>query len=130
MKTYLLNDFPSKLLLFVVLGVALPVLHIQAQEKVPIENLYKNAEHYHRQEVITEGTVIDYKQKISKKGNLYTVFKLSDGSYYVKAFSFGKIDLHNGEKARITGTFHKVKYVGRYKFYNEITIKKYEILEE
>ncbi len=130
MKTLLIHTRKiSKILLFIGLWSVLGLYTSKAQNIIPLKELYLNASRYHHKEITTEGYVKDYKEKISKKGNLYTVFKLTDGEYYVKVFTFGKVNLKENEKLKVTGTFYKIKYVGKYKFYNEITMEKFEIIE-
>ena len=128
MKTFTRNKL-TKLLLPVSICFLATNVNLFSQEFVSVQSLYLNASQYHKAEITTQGYVKDYKEKISKKGNPYTVFKLSDGRYYVKVFTFGKLGLAGNEKLKVTGTFYKVKYVGRYKFYNEITMQKFKILE-
>jgi hypothetical protein len=60
------------------------------------------------------------KHKVSKRGNPYTIFALSDGTSAIKIFTFGTPEINRGDKVKVKGVFYKVKYVGRYTFYNEI----------
>jgi DNA/RNA endonuclease YhcR with UshA esterase domain len=85
-----------------------------------ISEIINNPDRYHLKTVTVKGDVLDVKHKISQKGNEYTVFVLSDGSARIKVFTFGSSQINVGDKVKVEGVFYKVKYVGRYTFYNEI----------
>jgi len=85
-----------------------------------ISEIINNPDRYHLKTVKVKGEVLDVKHKISRKGNEYTVFVLSDGSAGIKVFTFGSPQINVGDKVKVEGVFYKVKYVGRYTFYNEI----------
>jgi len=85
-----------------------------------ISEIINNPDRYHLKTVTVKGDVLDVKHKISRKGNEYTVFVLSDGSARIKVFTFGSSQINVGDKVKVEGVFYKVKYVGRYTFYNEI----------
>jgi DNA/RNA endonuclease YhcR with UshA esterase domain len=85
-----------------------------------ISEIINNPDQYHLKPVKVKGEVLDVKHKISRKGNEYTVFVLSDGSAGIKVFTFGSPQINVGDKVKVEGVFYKVKYVGRYTFYNEI----------
>ena len=85
-----------------------------------ISEIINNPDRYHLKTVTVKGNVLDVKHKISQKGNEYTVFVLSDGSARIKVFTFGSSQINVGDKVKVEGVFYKVKYVGRYTFYNEI----------
>lgn len=65
---------------------------------VTISEILSDPDKYHLKTVLVKGEVLDVKHKVSKRGNPYTVFALSDGTSAIKIFT----------------------YVGRYTFYNEI----------
>jgi len=85
-----------------------------------ISEIINNPDRYHLKTVKVKGEVLDVKHKISRKGNEYTVFVLSDGSAGIKVFTFGSPQINVEDKVKVEGVFYKVKYVGRYTFYNEI----------
>jgi len=102
-----------------ILVLIIPVLCF-AQIKTTISEIASNPDKFHGKVVEVEGKVMFVKFKTSKRGNPYTVFELTDGKNYVSVFSFGTLPVKEGDKVRVIGTYQKVKYVGRYVFYNEI----------
>jgi hypothetical protein len=61
------------------------------------------------------------KPTISRRGNAYTTFQVSDSSgVAVKVFIWGHGAVSSSDAVRVTGTFHRVKRVGQSTFYNEI----------
>jgi len=106
-------------LTFLLIVWIIPVLCL-AQIKITISEIASNPDKFHGKVVEVEGKVMFVKFKTSKRGNPYTVFELTDGKNYVSVFSFGTLPVEEGNKVRVIGTYHKVKYVGRYVFYNEI----------
>jgi hypothetical protein len=66
------------------------------------------------------GTITNLQERVSRAGNSYYTFDLSDGKQAVRVFSFGKAPCRVGA-ATIEGRFEKVKRQGRYTFYNEVT---------
>jgi hypothetical protein len=58
--------------------------------------------------------------RISRKGNAYYSFTLSDEGQELHVFSFGTRDLSDGNRVRVTGTYRTEKYVSGRTFYNEI----------
>jgi hypothetical protein len=105
------------LLLGPMLLVAVPLI---AQSKVSVTDLMTNIDKYDRQLVSVSGTVTDYQERVSRRGNPYTVFKLQDGGQSVSIYSRSNLGLSNGMKVNVEGIFWKAKKVGQYTFYNEI----------
>lgn len=97
-------------------------------QKATVKEILDNPDSYDQREVKVEGKVVNLKLKVSKKGNAYTNFSLMDESYKtLKVFMWGHQNVRDGDRVEVTGTFRKVKYVGRYRFYNEVeaeSIKK------
>jgi len=89
-----------------------------------VSEILNHPEKYHLKTVQVKGEVLDVKHKVSKRGNEYTVFVLSDGKKSLNVFTFGTPEINVGDKVKVEGTFYKVKYVGRYTFYNEIDASK------
>jgi DNA/RNA endonuclease YhcR with UshA esterase domain len=87
---------------------------------VTISEILSDPDKYHLKTVLVKGEVLDVKHKVSKRGNPYTVFALSDGTSAIKIFTFGTPEINRGDKVKVKGIFYKVRYVGRYTFYNEI----------
>jgi RecJ-like exonuclease len=89
-----------------------------------VSEIINNPDKYHLKTVQVKGEVLDVKHKVSKRGNEYTVFVLSDGKKSLNVFTFGTPEINVGDKVKVEGIFYKVKYVGRYTFYNEIDASK------
>ena len=87
---------------------------------VTISEILSDPDKYHLKTVLVKGEVLDVKHKVSKRGNPYTIFALSDGTSAIKIFTFGTPEINRGDRVKVKGIFYKVRYVGRYTFYNEI----------
>lgn len=88
-----------------------------------VENILKSPGKFHEKEVTVVGTVQDFKQKTSKKGNDYFVFQLKGkGEELLNVYSRGKMDpaLKADEKVEVSGIFRKEKEVLDFKVKNEI----------
>jgi len=86
-----------------------------------VQKILANRDSYDGQEVSVSGTVSRLKLKTSKGGKDYTTFSLVSGSGgSLNIFVWGHSKLKQGQKVKVTGTYRKVKRVGRYTFYNEI----------
>lgn len=79
-----------------------------------------NPDHFDGKAIVMEGTVTNIFFKISRRGNPYYTFDLTDGAGSVKVFSFGKPVISEGDRVKVSGRFMKEKRVGKYIFYNEI----------
>ncbi len=75
------------------------------------------------------GTIGDYRERVSARGNPYTTFHLQDGTAQVSVFAWKHQGLRNGLRVRVVGTFAKVRQVGGYTFYNEIQANSVEMLQ-
>jgi len=108
----------------------LPVILLASPPKVKISQIINNPDKYHNQYISVEGYIEKIKQKTSHKGNQYTTFSISDREgNSLKVFLWGwegieKQEIEEGDKVEVEGIFQKVKYVGKYKFYNEIEARK------
>src|SRR2546425_13149504 len=67
-----------------------------------------------------DGTITNLRETVSRRGNPYYTFDLSDGTRAIRVFSFGKAPCRAGTAA-VEGTFERVKQAGRYTFSNEVT---------
>jgi len=108
----------------------LPVFLLASPSRVKISEIIKNPDKYDNQIISVEGYIQNIKQKISQRGNKYTTFSISDGEgNYLKVFLWGwegieEQNIKEGDKVEVEGKFQKIKYVGKYKFYNEIEARK------
>jgi hypothetical protein len=92
-----------------------------ADSDTTVENILGNRDLYDGKEVSVPGTVSNLKFKTSKAGNAYTTFSVVEKSRHsINVYVRKHPKLRNGEKVKVTGTYRKVKRVGRYTFYNEI----------
>jgi RecJ-like exonuclease len=110
---------------FILLLTAVLTFYVYANAQVlTVSEIINNPDKYHLKTVQVKGEVLDVKHKVSKRGNEYTVFVLSDGKKSLNVFTFGTPEINVGDKVKVEGIFYKVKYVGRYTFYNEIDASK------
>jgi len=104
----------------------LPVILLASPPKVKISQIINNPDKYHNQYISVEGYIQNIKQKISQRGNKYTTFSIFDNEgNSLKVFLWGwegieEQNIKEGDKVEVEGKFQKIKYVGRYRFYNEI----------
>jgi hypothetical protein len=92
-----------------------------------VQKILANRDSYDGQEVSVSGTVSRLKLKTSKVGKDYTTFSLmSESGGSLTIFVWGQPKLKQGQKVKVTGTYRKVKRVGRYTFYNEIEATEIE----
>lgn len=120
--------FKSMFLIVFLLGFFCANLAFTATD-TSIEKILGDRDLYDGKEVTVAGTVSNLKFKMSKIGNEYTTFSLAGKSGdSINVFVRQHPKLKKGQKVKVTGTYRKVKKVGRYTFYNEIEAT--EILEE
>lgn len=97
-----------------------------SSQKTTIKEILNNPDKYDHKIVDVEGKVIKLKLKTSRKGNKYATFSLMDEEHNtLKVFIWGHKEIKeegikNEDKVEVVGTFQKVKYVGKYRFYKEI----------
>ncbi len=104
-------------------AVALLVLIVApfaaALDTTPSEIL-AHPDRFDRQPVTLSGKVTNLSERVSRAGNTYYTFRLSDGKTSVKVFSFGQSLCRPGEVATVRGRFERVKHLGSYTFYDEV----------
>jgi len=106
---------------FILLLTTVLTFYVYANAQVQtVSEILNYPDKYHLKTVLVKGEVLDAKHKVSKRGNPYTVFALSDGTSAIKIFTFGTPEINRGDRVKVKGIFYKVRYVGRYTFYNEI----------
>jgi hypothetical protein len=96
---------------------ALPALGFSA---TPAEIL-SAPERYDGHSVALDGIVTHLSQRVSQRANAYYTLDLQDPTGAIRVFSFGTSPCTDGMKARVEGTFHRVKRVGPYTFHNEVS---------
>ncbi len=108
--------------------LGLPLLPAYAQGSVSVEDIVRDPDRYDGRMVVVVGNINSYRERVSRRGNPYTTFRLEDGGFSVAVFVWGHQGLSNGKRVRVTGMFQKVKRVGQYTFYNEISADQVELL--
>ena len=92
-----------------------------------IINILLNKSFCDRKAVEVEGEVTDLIFKISKKGNKYTTFNLTQGNYQIKVFSFEYLPISEGDLVRVSGVYYTEKLYEEYSFPNEINTMPYGV---
>ena len=106
----------------VFLAVLLSPLLAHALTATPAEIL-ANPDRFDRQTVTLSGTITNLGQTVSRRGNPYYTFDLSDGRQAIRVFSFGTAPCRSGG-ATVDGVFEKVKRVSGRTFYSEVTASR------
>lgn len=115
--------FASLFILFV------SIIIVYSHFQTTVADILNAPDKYDGKQVEVTGVIENYRSKISKRGNPYITFDLTDREATIKVFSFGRFNLSNGNKVRVKGVFSKVKYVGPYTFYNEIDASDGKIMK-
>jgi hypothetical protein len=71
--------------------------------------------------VTVSGTAQFIRPRTSRRGNNYETFSLCEQAC-VNVFTWGHLQVAEGQKITVNGTFEAVKHVGRYTFHNEIDV--------
>lgn len=107
------------------IALAIPVIAF-AQTVITSDDLIKDAAKHDTKVVTVKGTVAEFKQKTSRRGNPYYTFilktKVKDTP--VNVYGRGTLEpaLKDGSKVEITGTFRKEKEVSGFKVKNEVDV--------
>lgn len=97
---------------------------VWAQELVTVQALLTEGKKFDGKQVVLVGTVRNFKERVSKKGNPYYTFKIGEGKQTVSVFGYGKAAVKGGDSVRVTGKFSVEKRVGYAVFRNEIDVSK------
>lgn len=111
-------------IVFIVALVLSFTMALQAQEQVTVQALLNNGKQYDGKQVVLVGVASKLKQKVSKKGNAYYTFRISDGKQSVSVFGYGNAPAKEGDKVRVTDKFAVEKRVGYATYRNEIDVTK------
>ena len=82
-----------------------------------------NPDRFDGQVVTIEGTMSKLRQRVSRRGNPYYTFDLSDGKQAIRVFSFGRSPCRSGA-VMVEGAFDKVKRERQYVFHNEVNASR------
>ena len=111
-------------LLLITMPVLISGLIAHAAE-TSVRAILENPGRYDGQEVTVTGKASEVKATISKRGNPYTTFRLTDAAGGpMTVYTRGHADVKTGDVVEVTGTFSQVKRVGRYTFYNQIDAER------
>jgi DNA polymerase III alpha subunit len=112
---------PAALGIVLVLGTAgLLSLVLSSTSATTCGELLRAPEGFDKKTVTLTGTAEDVRLRTSRRGNDYTTLKINDQTERVNVFSWGRLDVRSGDRVHVRGVFHKVKQVGRYRFFNEV----------
>jgi hypothetical protein len=127
MATCASQTFPLKhrgarglLIAIVALGLLLPAARPAGALDASPSAILTNPGRFDGKSATIRGTIANLRETVSRRGNSYYTFDLSDGPRAIRVFSFGKALCRAG-LAAVEGTFEQVKQVGRYTFRNEVT---------
>ena len=112
----------------VIIGLLLVVLLASVlwsrPTSVEVAGLLQAREQFDGRAVRVVGVVHRPTYQVSKKGNSYTTFELSDATTTVRVFSFGRREVAAGATVRVDGRFYRHRTVGRQSYENEIDATK------
>ncbi len=74
-------------------------------------------------EITVKGIVTYVKERVSRRGNAYTIFKIKSGRKTYRVFIRGHHHIRKGERLLVKGLFYKTKKVGKRVYHNEIEAK-------
>ena len=97
-------------------GLLVPPLHA-----LTVGEVLQAPEHFDGEVVTLTGRAQRVRTQVSRHGNEYTTFSLTDGSGRLTVFAWGNIHVTSAERVEVHGQFDHVKHVGRYTFYNELS---------
>lgn len=94
------------------------------------EQIVTQQDSYNGKKVSVKGTVSNLKfNTINMKDNYTTFILVGDQGGRIKVFSRGTVQLHPGQKVRVTGRYYKVRRTATRNFYNEIEASKVKSLK-
>lgn len=81
-----------------------------------------HAAQYNGESVSVTGTVQDFRERVSRRGNAYETFELCGSTTCLHVFAWGDVPRADGDRSTVSGHFWTVKQVGRYTFYDELDV--------
>jgi len=107
---------PLWVLAFVTLGLPSSVL-----ARDSIADILTRPAAFDGREVLLQGKATALDPRVSRRGNEYFTFRLSDATgASLKVFSWGKPAIAPGDRVEVRGRFQRERRVGRYTFTNEV----------
>jgi len=101
---------------------------IGSYQEVNITQIYDNTDMFHKKNVSVKGYISDYQERVSKRGNRYTVFQLYNDYGSMTVHYQGHMGLSSGLRVCLKGEFLKEKRVRNLRFYNQIEADSATIL--
>lgn len=94
----------------------------QGHNEVAVGDILTAPNKFDRQSVAIQGTVIQAIEKTSGRGNDYATIKVQDRANgpVITVFTWGHPGIKDGTLVKCEGLFQEVKFVGQYKFENQI----------
>ena len=92
-------------------------------KNVSVMELATSPSKYDGNTVVIKGSVTQVSEEVTRRGNAYFCFQLTDGVYTVAVYSTGKPSVSNGENVCVTGTFAREKRVTRYTFHDIVLME-------
>lgn len=81
-----------------------------------------HADRYNGMAVSVTGTVQNFRDRVSRRGNAYETFDLCGNTTCLHVFAWGNAKHNDGDYDTLSGHFWAVKRVGRYIFYDELDV--------
>lgn len=95
--------------LSIIAFIVLAAMPAATQETVTVLALVQHPDRYDGEVVRVTGAVAAYRERVSGSGYPYSIFHLREGRAFVVVFAWPHQGLRDGLRARVTGTFVKVK---------------------
>ncbi len=120
----MINNKSKKFWLLIVLAIIclilIPLIANAQPIKTTIAEILANPDTFDGKMVLVEGKVEAIKEKISRKGNPYTTFRIFQENKSLAVHGFGKLSLKDGDSVKVVGRYQIMKQSGQFTFYNEI----------
>ena len=88
-----------------------------------LSEILANPDRFDGQVVTIEGTMTNLRQRVSRRGDPYYKFDLSDGKQAIRVVSLGRSPCRSGA-VMVEGTFDKMKRGKRYTSYNVVNASR------
>jgi hypothetical protein len=93
---------------FLSFGVALVAVAAAQAAPVSVDEILSNPDRFDGQMVTVEGTITDLKRRVTRSGDPFYKFYLSDGKQAIRVISLGSPPCQSGA-VTVEGTFAKIK---------------------
>ena len=93
---------------------------LKSYQKVKIGHIFRNRQGFDQKSVSVNGYILNYKEKVSRRGNRYTVFQLYSNTGSITVHYRGHLGLSNNSRVCVKGDFIKEKRLRDLRFYNQL----------